>query len=125
MLNRRVLVIEDYDPVAQIESLLVTMEGYDVRVARTGDEGMTGITDFKPDLVVLDLMLPGKVSGQDILTSILEDGQATPRVLVVSALVGADLASRFAANQRVATLTKPFRVRELSERMRSLMEGAH
>lgn len=121
--RKRVLVIEDYDPVAEIESLLVTMEGYDVRVARTSDDGMVGLAEFQPDLVVLDLMLPGTLTGEEVLRSILEDTESTPNVLVVSALINPEMTSRFGAHERVHALAKPFRVKELAERIRSLMEG--
>src|SRR4029077_537304 len=60
---KKVLIIEDYYALADIESLLCTMEGYEVKVAKSGDEGLAAFVEFQPDLVLLDLMLPGDLSG--------------------------------------------------------------
>lgn len=122
-LTKRVLVIEDYDPVAAIEAHLATMEGYEVTVARTSDEGMARLADHRPDLVLLDLMLPGTLSGEAVLQSILADAESPIRVLVISALLNPALASRLELDSRVSTLAKPFQVRDLSARIRTLMEA--
>ena len=67
---KKVLIIEDYYALADIESLLCTMEGYEVKVAKSGDEGLAAFVDFQPDLVLLDLMLPGDLSGTQVLERI-------------------------------------------------------
>src|ERR1035441_6605925 len=84
---KKVLIIEDYYALADIESLLCTMEGYDVKVARSGDEGLAVFNDFGPDLVLLDLMLPGELSGTQVLETIRNDHGGAAPVLVVSALI--------------------------------------
>ena len=45
---KKVLIIEDYYALADIESLLCTMEGYEVKVAKSGDEGLAAFVEFQP-----------------------------------------------------------------------------
>jgi two-component system phosphate regulon response regulator PhoB len=91
---KKVLIIEDYYALADIESLLCTMEGYEVKVAKSGDEGLAAFVEFQPDLVLLDLMLPGDLSGTQVLERIRSDHGSDPKVLVVSALVNASTAPK-------------------------------
>src|SRR5580700_7639937 len=86
--QKRILIVEDHVDVADIQKLLCEMEGYDVRVAKDGDEGWREIVHFNPDLVLLDLMLPGSMSGNDILKRIHEELEGGgPPILVISALI--------------------------------------
>ena len=80
-------MVEDYYALADIETLLCQMEGYEVKTAKTGEEGLELIESYNPDLVILDLMLPGELSGSQVLQRIRSNGQEEPKVLVVSALV--------------------------------------
>jgi len=116
-----VLIVEDYYALADIESLLCTMEGYDVKVAKTGDEGLAALAEFAPDLVLLDLMLPGELSGTQVLERIRAEHGETPGVLVVSALVNATTAPQLEAYGNVQTLAKPFKIKELSSRIQSML----
>ncbi len=119
--TQKVLIIEDYYALADIESLLCTMEGYEVRVAKTGDEGLTAVADFQPDLVLLDLMLPGELSGTQVLERIRSEHGQDPKVLVVSALVNPATASQLEAHGNVQTLAKPFKIKELSGRIQAML----
>jgi two-component system response regulator RegX3 len=118
---KKVLIIEDYYALADIESLLCTMEGYEVRVAKSGDEGLSVFVEFRPDLVLLDLMLPGDLSGTQVLERIRSEHGDSARVLVVSALVNATTAPRLEAFGNVQTLAKPFKIKELASRIQSML----
>ena len=82
---KRILVVEDYHALVDIETLLCQMEGYDVKSAQTGEEGLSLIGSYKPDLVILDLMLPGE-DGVSILRRLRQDPrfEKTP-ILVLTA----------------------------------------
>src|SRR5438067_1852729 len=116
---KKVLIIEDYYALADIESLLCTMEGYEVKVAKSGDEGLTLFEEFEPDLVLLDLMLPGELSGTQVLERIRKDHGGDAKVLVVSALVNSTTAPKLEAFGNVETLGKPFKIKELASRIQS------
>lgn len=118
---KRILVVEDYHALADIETLLCQMEGYDVKNAQTGEEGLGLIGTYKPDLVILDLMLPGELSGSQVLDKIRDDGQDSPKVLVVSALVNQTTAPELERHKNVQTLKKPFKVKELASRVREMV----
>jgi two-component system OmpR family response regulator len=118
---KRILVVEDYHALADIETLLCQMEGYDVKNAQTGEEGLGLIGTYKPELVILDLMLPGELSGSQVLDKIRDDGQDSPKVLVVSALVNQTTAPELERHKNVQTLKKPFKVKELASRVRDMV----
>jgi two-component system, OmpR family, response regulator len=118
---KRIVVVEDYYALADMESLICQMEGYEVKTARTGEEGLTLIRSYKPDLVILDLMLPGELSGSEVLQKIRNDGQDEPKVLVVSALVNQTTTPELEKFKNVQALKKPFKVKELATRVRSMV----
>ena len=118
---KKVLIIEDYYALADIESLLCTMEGYEVKVAKSGDEGLKLYGEFQPDLVLLDLMLPGELSGTQVLEKIRSDHGEAAKVLVVSALVNATTTPKIEAYGNVQTLAKPFKIKELASRIQSML----
>lgn len=120
---KRILVVEDYHALVDIETLLCQMEGYDVKSAQTGEEGLSLIGSYKPDLVILDLMLPGRLSGSQVLGKIRDDGQDSPKVLVVSALVNQTTVPELERYKNVKTLKKPFKVKELASRVREMVEA--
>lgn len=123
-MSKKVLIIEDYYALADIESLLCTMEGHEVRVAKSGDEGLDIFREFQPDLVLLDLMLPGELSGSQVLERIRSDYGPDPKVLVVSALVNQATAPKLEAHGNVETLGKPFKIKELAARIQSMLDGS-
>lgn len=117
---KRILIVEDYYVLADVESLLCTMEGYDVRVARNGAEGLAVLKDFHPDLILLDIVLPGGMDGIDFLGQIGETGEPVPRILVVSARLDDDTKAQL-DSRGVDTLAKPFKVSELASRMQAIL----
>ena len=79
----RVLVIEDSNDLAQGLRYNLELEGYAVKVAEDGNAGLSLAREWDPDLVILDLMLPG-IDGYQILRSLRTEGRQTP-VLILSA----------------------------------------
>jgi DNA-binding response OmpR family regulator len=122
--RKRILIIEDHADVAVIQKLLCEMEGYDVRVAKDGDKGWREIVEFDPHLILLDLMLPGSMSGNDILKRIREEFVGGgPPILVISALINATTAPRLRSNPNVDAMPKPFRVTELARRIHAILDS--
>jgi two-component system copper resistance phosphate regulon response regulator CusR len=114
----RLLVIEDEAKVARALRDGLTREGYEVTVARTGEEGYYVLDSERFDLVVLDLMLPGR-DGLEVLATMRSRDRRIP-VLIVTA--------RDAVEDRVIGLdagaddylVKPFAFAELLARIRAL-----
>jgi DNA-binding response OmpR family regulator len=115
----RVLVVEDERKLAQILASALQAEHYDVVVAPTGDEGFARATAEVFDLVVLDLMLPGR-SGLDILQTLRQRNIETP-VLILTARDGLDDRVRGLDLGADDYLIKPFAFPELLARIRALL----
>ncbi|MBI4522724.1 MAG: response regulator [Deltaproteobacteria bacterium] len=56
----RILVVDDNKGLGLIVQMILELEGYDVRLARDGEEGYGTYLDFRPDLVITDIEMPGK-----------------------------------------------------------------
>ncbi len=115
----RILIVEDETKVAQALKEGLEREGYEVTVARTGEEGYYLLDARSFDLVVLDLMLPGR-SGLDILATLRTRDRGIP-VLILTArdtvqdrVVGLDTGAD-------DYLVKPFAFPELAARIRALL----
>jgi two-component system phosphate regulon response regulator PhoB len=64
--SKRILLVEDDDALANVYLMRLQSEGFDVRRVSNGEEALAAALSYKPDLVVLDVMMP-KVSGFDVL----------------------------------------------------------
>ena len=115
----RVLVIEDSHDLAEGLRYNLELEGYAVKVADDGNAGLSLAREWDPDLVILDLMLPG-MDGYQVLRSIRSDGRQTPVLILSARGEEADKVRGFQldADQYV---TKPFGLIELLERVKSLL----
>lgn len=114
----RVLIVEDNASIAQGVRTALVSEGFDVRIAGDGIEGLDRVRMWQPDVVILDLMLP-KLDGLQVLRTMRSDGFDTP-VLILSAR-GDDVDKlrgfRTGGDDYV---TKPFSVAELLARVEAL-----
>lgn len=118
--SRRILVVDDYPSIATVTAMMATMEGYDVRVAHSGREALVIVEDFDPELIVLDLMLGGGLSGEEVLAAVRRR-EPPISVLVLSALVKNGRAPAVEPGDGVDLMAKPFKVRELSTRIAGLL----
>jgi DNA-binding response OmpR family regulator len=118
-MSPRILVVEDNSDLAAGIAYNLELERYEVRIAEDGVRALQTFDEWPPDLVLLDLMLPG-MDGYKVLQSIRSRGSTIP-VIILSAKSGeADKVRGFRldADQYV---TKPFGVLELSERVAALL----
>jgi len=115
----RVLIVEDERKLAQVLSSALQAEHYDVVVAASGEDGFYRANAELFDLVVLDLMLPGR-SGLEILQTLRQRHVETP-VLILTARDGVE--DRVLGLDRGADdyLVKPFALPELLARIRALL----
>jgi len=114
----RVLVVEDERKIAAVLAQALEAERYDVVVAETGEDGFFRANAETFDLVVLDVMLPGR-SGFDILQTLRQRRIDTP-VLMLTARDGIDDRVRGLDLGADDYLVKPFAVAELLARVRAL-----
>jgi diguanylate cyclase (GGDEF)-like protein len=119
--SESILIVEDEDDIARLIAMNLDAEGYETHVANRGDEAFERAVRVRPDLVILDLMLPG-VDGVEVCRQLRED----PRTASVGIIM---LTSRTLPNDRVFGLDagaddyidKPFDLAELLARVQSAL----
>lgn len=118
---QRVLLVDDEPRIREIVANYLRRDGYEVETAVDGESAQNGLTEFEPDLVVLDLMLPG-MSGLQILAEIRRNGEL-PVILLTAR---ADEPDRVAGLELGADdyVVKPFSPRELVARVRTVLRRA-
>ena len=119
----RVLVVEDDPAILRGLKDNLLAESYEVLTAPDGEAGYCLICEQKPDLVILDLMLP-RMSGYEVCRRLREEGNTTPILMLTARgeetdrVLGFDLG----ADDYV---TKPFSVRELLARVKAIVRRAN
>nr|WP_304442007.1 response regulator transcription factor [Quadrisphaera sp. DSM 44207] len=115
----RVLVVDDESTLTDLLSMALRYEGWQVRTAGDGQGALRAARDFRPDAVVLDVMLPD-IDGLSVLRRLRAEGQDVPVLF---------LTAKDAVEDRVAGLTaggddyvtKPFSLEEVVARLRGLI----
>ena len=115
----RVLVVDDEAYITDLVGMALRYEGFDVAVAASGWEALTRAGEFRPDLLVLDVVLPD-VDGIEVCARLRRDGIQAPVVF---------LTARDATEDKIAGLTvggddyvtKPFSLEELIARVRAVL----
>ena len=120
-MSKRILIVDDEPNIVISLEFLMMREGHTVHVARDGEAGLVAVRNHRPDLVVLDVMMP-KLDGFAVLESIRADPDlARTRVLMLTAK------GREAEREKGLTLgadaymPKPFSTRELVDRVKELL----
>ncbi len=121
MIGKKILVVDDEEDIVNLIAYNLEREGYFVSKAMNGSEALQKVRDEKPDLVLLDLMLP-EISGLDVARSIrIEPSTASIPIIMLTARVGEIdkiLGLEMGADDYV---TKPFSTRELVARVRAVL----
>jgi DNA-binding response OmpR family regulator len=117
--SARLLLVEDEAGLARGLVDNFRAEGYDVRHVARGDQAAAAVREYRPDVLVLDVLLPGR-SGLDVLSDLRRQGDRVPVLMltargeVVDRVVGLELGAD-------DYLAKPFALRELVARVRALL----
>ena len=115
----KILIVEDEGQVARLIELELSYEGYQVEIAKNGKEALDKVEKFKPDLIVLDWMLP-EIDGLEVTRRIRSDGNDVPVIV----LTGKDgLSDKVISLDSGADdyMTKPFATEELLARIRAVI----
>ncbi|MGE5460170.1 MAG: response regulator [Solirubrobacterales bacterium] len=113
-----VLVVDDEEAIAEAVRARLQSEGYEVLVAGDGPEAIRVCDERHPDLVVLDLMLPG-MDGLEVC-SVIQRERWVPVLMLTARTEEADKVAGFAVGAD-DYLTKPFSLRELAVRVRAIL----
>lgn len=114
----KILIIEDEESFREGLEFMLTREGYEVVVAADGTKGLAAFSDGKPDLILLDVMLPG-MSGTEILKTVRQTSK-TPVIMLTAkdAEVDKVVGLEIGADDYV---TKPFSTSELLARIKAVL----
>jgi DNA-binding response OmpR family regulator len=118
MSAKSILVVEDEPAIAEAVRARLSSEGYRVRVAPDGPQAIRTAAEERPDLVVLDLMLPG-MDGLEVCREI-QKKEWIPVLMLTARTEEADKVAGFAVGAD-DYLTKPFSMRELTSRVRAII----
>src|SRR5499426_4053953 len=117
----RVLVVEDEQDVAELIRFHLAREGYDVRVSLNGADALRQTRDFRPEVILLDIMVP-HLNGWEVCRRLKEEPEtrAIPVIMVTGRVEEGDkvLGFELGADDYV---TKPFSPRELIARIRAVV----
>jgi DNA-binding response OmpR family regulator len=116
--ERKVLVVEDEEAIAEAVRARLVAEGFLAVVARDGPEGIRAAQRERPDLVVLDLMLPG-MDGLEVCKEVQKE-HWVPVLMLTARTEEADKVAGFAVGAD-DYLTKPFSLRELVVRIKAIL----
>ncbi len=121
MSKETILIVDDEEDIIELIKYNLKNEGYAILTAMTGEEAIKAAKNFRPDLVVLDLMLPG-IDGLEVTRHLKknDDTMDIPIVMVTAKGEESDIVAglELGANDYIS---KPFSPRELTARIRAIL----
>jgi len=122
-MSATILIADDEPNILISLEFLMKREGYHVKLARDGQEAMDAIVEHRPDLVLLDVMMPRK-TGFDVCQEVRAHATVKDtRILMLTAKGrDTDVAKGLALGVN-AYMTKPFSTKELVEKVRGMLEA--
>ena len=121
-MSKKILIADDEPNIVSALEFLLERKGYDVQVARDGEEALKLVEDFDPDLVLLDVMMPVR-SGYEVCTRIRERaGRRHVSIIMLSAKGRDAEVNKGLSMGADVYVTKPFATRELMATIGELLD---
>ena len=123
--SKTILVVDDNEDIRGLLSLVLQNEGYEVHTAEDGAQALEKTYEIKPDLILLDVMMPG-LSGLEVLSTIREHKDKkvnqVPIMMITakSTIDDIDAAVELGASSYIV---KPFRPANLAEKVQAIFDG--
>lgn len=118
----RVLIVDDEPNIVTSLEFILQRNGFETSVARDGDEALAEVDRFRPDLVLLDAMMPRR-DGYEVCQVLRSTGHEELKIVMLTAKGReAEIAKGLAVGAD-SYVTKPFSTRELVEHVRQLLSG--
>ncbi len=122
-MSYKVLIADDEPNIVVSLEFLMKREGYEVSIARDGQQALELVRSLRPDLVLLDVMMPSK-TGFEVLQAVRADEAiAGTKILILTAKGRETDIAKGLALGADAYMTKPFSTRELAARVREMLAG--
>lgn len=113
--RKKLLLVEDDEAIASIVAEIARGDDLDVAVAVNGNDALRQWRETRPDLMVIDLVLPGGIDGAAVLRQLRREFGAAPTAIMLSAATEAD---HVAEDLGVSIIRKPFDLDELLQLVR-------
>jgi two-component system, OmpR family, alkaline phosphatase synthesis response regulator PhoP len=122
MSSRRVLIIEDEPHIVLSLEYLLERDGFETATAADGERGLAMVRELRPDVVLLDLMLP-RLDGYQVCQAIKSDPELAPIPIIVLSAKGQEVEVLKGLSLGAAQyITKPFGNAEILEAVRAVVE---
>ena len=120
---RKVLIVDDEPNIVTSLTFLMKKSGFETSVARDGDEALTEVERFNPDLVLLDVMMP-KRDGFEVCQKLRATGRTELKIILLTAKGREAEVTKGLAVGADAYVTKPFSTRDLVDQVTRLLDDA-
>jgi len=118
---KRILIADDEPNIVVSLEFLMKQRGYDIRVVSNGAEALEAIGEFRPDLILLDVMMP-RVSGYDVCQKVRENPEWHGIKIIMLSAKGRDVeVNKGLAVGADAYVTKPFATKDLIEQVAQML----
>ena len=109
----KIMVVDDEIDLREMISLMLKKEGYETQMAKDGEDFLSKIDEFQPDLVTLDVMMPG-LTTREIL-ELLKEKDCKPKIILLTVVRFSDEEKQqiFEMGNVIDYITKPFELDEL------------
>ena len=118
----KVLIVDDEPNIVTSLRFLMTKNGFETSVARDGEEALAEVERFRPDLVLLDAMMPVR-DGYEVCQQLRASGWTDLKIIMLTAKGRDTEVAKGLAVGADAYVTKPFSTRELVEQVSRLLAG--
>ena len=116
------LIVDDERDAVDAMKMYLDLQGFNVRLAYSGSEGVNAAKEAKPDLVLLDLTMPG-MDGWQALKLMKESAPDLRVVIVTGSVPDRNLEEQVKQEGAIGILIKPIKIGELASKIRSFIEG--
>ncbi|MDP3892496.1 response regulator transcription factor [Nocardioides sp.] len=119
-MKQRILIVDDEPNIVLSLEFILSRNGFETAVARDGDEALQAVERFRPDLVLLDVMMPRR-DGYEVCQTIRAAGWEDLKIVMLTAKGRDTEVAKGLAVGADSYVTKPFSTRELIEQVRTLL----
>jgi DNA-binding response OmpR family regulator len=118
---KKILIVDDEENIVISLEFLMEQAGYDLRVAKNGEEALEQVVSFAPDLILLDVMMP-KINGFEVCRRIREGNQRIKIIMLTAKGREVEITKGLAMGAD-AYITKPFSTKELMAQVRQMLNN--
>ena len=122
-MGKKILIADDEPNIVVSLEFMMKQRGYEVRVANNGDDALAAVGEFRPDLILLDVMMP-RLSGYDLCQKVRENPAWQDIRIIMLSAKGRDVeVTKGLAVGADAYVTKPFSTKDLIAKVDAMLAG--